>query len=198
MTENGKYPYEYIEDVTLEDGSIVTIRPIRPDDAPRLQEGFKRLSPETIYLRFLEAYKEMTDEQAHQYANVDYHQRMALVGCVQEDGEERLVVVARYALIEGDPGAAEAAIVVRDDYQRRGLGTIAMTQLARYARNHDVDNFYGTILMSNFGIMRFIKRSGLKFERKILEPGTWEVRVWLVERQKQDKQNTPQDQGTSE
>jgi acetyltransferase len=177
MSNHSTYPAEYIEEVTLKDGARVTIRPIRPDDAPLLQEGFKRLSPESIYLRFLEAYNEMTDEQAQEYATVDYQKRMALVGAVQEDGEERLVVVARYALIEKEPGAAEAAIVVRDDYQRRGLGTIAMERLARYARDHGVDYFYGTILMSNFKILHFIERSGLPFDRKMLEPGTWEVRV---------------------
>ena len=177
MTNPSNYPSKYIEEVSLEDGTKITIRPIRPDDATRLQEGFKRLSPDTIYLRFLEAYNEMTDAQAQEYATVDYQERMALVGAVQEDGEERLVVVARYALIDKEPGAAEAAIVVRDDYQRRGLGTIAMERLARYARDHGVEYFYGTILMSNFKILHFIERSGLPFERKMLEPGTWEVRV---------------------
>ena len=108
MSTPATYPHEYKKQVILRDGSAVSLRPIRPDDAPRLQEGFKRLSPETIYLRFLETFKELSDRQAQDFATVDYHKRMAIVGSVLEDGEERLVVVARYAIVEAEvPGVAE-------------------------------------------------------------------------------------------
>ncbi len=169
------------EIVTLNDGTQVTIRPITPEDAPRLQEGFTRLSPQTIYYRFLETAREMSDAQAHTLANVDYHNRMALVAAVQEDGHQRLVAVARYAIIEdaADPGLAEAAIVVRDDYQQRGLGKIIMARLVSYAREHGVQAFLATIHTSNARILRFIKSSSLPFERKMIEPGVWEIRIRL-------------------
>ncbi len=174
------YPHEYVEEVTLRDGMQVTLRPIRPDDAPRLQAGFARLTPQTIYLRFLESFRELSDEQARAFATVDYRERMAFVGSIQEDGEERLVVSARYTMLgPQDPGVAEAAIVVRDDFQNRGLGTIALDRLVRYARQHGVTTFLGTIHVSNNRILRFIQKSGLPFSKKMLEPGTWEVRVQL-------------------
>jgi acetyltransferase len=50
------------EDIQLQDGSSITIRPIRPDDADDLQAAFQRLSMESIYLRFLSVKKELTDE----------------------------------------------------------------------------------------------------------------------------------------
>jgi len=53
------------------------LRPIRPDDAPRLQEGFSRLTPQTIYMRFPPGAKELTDQQARELAEVDYYKRMA-------------------------------------------------------------------------------------------------------------------------
>jgi acetyltransferase len=169
------------EVVTLKDGSQVTIRPILPEDAPRLQEGFTRLSPQTIYYRFLETAREMSNEQARALANVDYCKRMALVGAIQEDGHERLVAVARYAMIEDatEPGLAEAGIVVRDDYQQRGLGKIAMNRLVRYAREHGVQAFLATTLTSNARILHFIERSGLTYQRKMIEPGVWEIRIQL-------------------
>jgi RimJ/RimL family protein N-acetyltransferase len=174
------YPNECIETVFLKDGTQVLLRPIRPDDAPRLQEGFARLSPQTIYLRFLQTFKELTDEQARQFATVDYQQRMALVGSVQEEGEERLIAVARYSMVgEDHPGIAEAGIVVRDDYQNRGLGTIALERLVRYGRLHGVTGLLATIHMSNTRILHFIQRSGLPFDKKMLEPGTWEILVKL-------------------
>ena len=179
---NDDYPRKYIEKINLRDGTPVLLRPIRPDDAPRLQAGFARLSPESIYMRFLEIFRHLSDEQAREFANVDYRSKMALVGEIEEDGQAQLVVVARYAMAgPQEPGAAEAAIVVRDDFQNRGLGTIAMDRLVRYARDHGVRQFLGTIHVSNARIMHFIRRSNYPFSKQMIEPGVWEIRVHLDE-----------------
>jgi acetyltransferase len=171
---------EWIEDVTLKDGSQVTIRPILPEDAPRLQEGFSRLSPETIYYRFLESASQLSDAQARRLAALDYHSQMAFVATIIEDGEERLVGVARYAIDPSrEPGAAETAIVVRDDFQSRGLGTLLYKHLIRYARLHDVRYFFGTVHQSNARVMQFIRSSGLSFRREMLEPGVFLIKIYL-------------------
>ena len=176
------YPSDYVESVTLRDGTGVMIRPIRPDDAPRLQVTFTRLSSQTIYLRFFETFKQLSDKQAMYFANVDYHERMALVAEVMEAGEDSIIAVARYDMLsDSEPGAAESAIVVRDDYQNRGLGTIIMIRLLNYARDHGVASFLATIHMSNARIMNFVKRSGFPFERKMIEPGIMQVRVILMD-----------------
>lgn len=176
----GDYPYEAVETAALRDGTPVLIRPIRPDDAPRLQEGFRRLSPRSIYLRFLEAYKELSDRQAREFSCLDYVNRMALVAEIEEDGESHLIGVARYAMIPGaEEGLAEAAVVVVDEYQGRGLGKLLMRHLVQYARQHGVHTFLATIHVSNAVILHFIRSSGLPMEKKIVEPGVWEVRVRL-------------------
>lgn len=171
----GNYPFEAIEKAELKDGSEVTIRPIRPEDAPLLQAGFSRLSPESIYLRFLETFSTLTDKQARDFSTVDYHQRMALVAEIIEDEQKSLIGVARYAMVE--PGVAESAIVVIDEYQSLGLGTILLDRLVKYARTQGVRAFLATVHFSNARIMRFIKRSGFPMEKKMLEPGVWEIRV---------------------
>ena len=170
----------HAETVKLLDGRLVLLRPIRPEDAPLLQEGFLRLSAQSIYLRFLKTAVALSDNQARQLANVDYVEQMALVGSVIEEGTEHLVAVARYGTINGDePGLAEAAIVVRDDYQGAGLGKILMKRLLQYGRQHGVRKLLATVHSSNARILRFITKSGLPFEKKMLEPGVWEYRIWL-------------------
>jgi len=162
----------------------VTIRPIRPDDAPRLQEAFDRLSPESIYLRFLEPYKELSDRQAQRFANLDYRTQMALVASIPEHGEEHLIGVARYAMVgEEHPGVAESAIVVVDSFQNRGLGTLLLSRLVRYALAHGVRHFLATVHQTNAPIVRFIQRSRLDFDRRMLEPGVWEISIHLGELQ---------------
>jgi len=173
---------EYMEEVELKGGTKVWLRPIRPDDAPRLQKTFSMLSPQTIYMRFLSTAKGLSDKQAAYLAGVDYQSRMALVGTVQEDGEERIIVVARYGLLdEHEPDLAEAAIVVRDDYQHRGLGKIAMQRLVRYARAHGVRAFIANVSTNNAVVLAFIQHSGFPFEKKMHEPGVWEIKILLPE-----------------
>lgn len=177
-TEN--YPSDFIGKVTIRNGTPVKIRPIRPDDAPRLQTGFSRLSQQSIYLRFLQTFRELSDKQAREFASVDYQHRMALVAEIQEAGETQLIGVARYSMVEdAEPGLAESAIVVVDEYQNLGLGTHLLKCLIQYARSHGVKAFLATVHQTNAQIMRFIQRSGLPFKKKQLEPGVWEVRVSL-------------------
>jgi len=166
------------ETATLRDGTTVTIRPIRPDDAPRLQALFYRLSPESIALRFLGHPKELPYEQAQQLANVDYQTRMALVATREEDSEEHIIAVARYAADSAQPDLAEAAIVVEDEYQKQGLGTLLLIRLVAYARTHGIRDFMATVHHDNAQIMRFIRRSGLPSQSK-LAAGVWEIVVKL-------------------
>lgn len=172
------YPFAFVEPVVLKEGSLVLIRPIRPDDAPRLQHGFTHLSSESIYYRFLDATKQLTNEQARRLSNLDYHSQMALVGTIFEDDAEHLVGVARYAL-RGDehPGEAETAVIVRDDYQGRGLATLMFARLIRYAARHEVTHFVGTVHQSNQKVMSLIRHSGFPFERAMIEPGVFFVKV---------------------
>jgi len=174
------YPSDWEETVQLEDGTQVYLRPILPSDARRLQEGFLRLSPQSIYMRFLEALKQLSDEQARELATVDYHDRMAIVAEVEENGERQMVGVTRYALLPvEEPGLAEAAIVVGDEFQNRGLGTVMISRLVQYARQQGLRAFVATVQMSNARIMHFIKRSGLRAERKMIEPGVWDLHIYL-------------------
>jgi len=167
------------ETVTLRDGKTVTIRPIRADDAPRLQALHSRLSPESIYLRFLGVRPVLPPKEARRLASVDYHTRMAFVATREEGGEEIILAVARYAAIGADkPDLAEAAIVVEDGYQGKGLGTLLMERLVAYARAHGIRAFLAEASFENDRIMQFIQRAGLPVEKK-LESGVWEVRVKL-------------------
>ncbi|HLF25631.1 MAG TPA: GNAT family N-acetyltransferase [Anaerolineae bacterium] len=166
------------ETVTLRDGTAVRLRAIQPDDAPRLQALHARLSTESIFLRFLDQRTALPDRDAQQLANVDYRTRMAIVAALAEEPEQ-LIGVARYAAIDSAQlDTAEAAIVVQDDYQERGLGTILVDRLVGYARGQGVHAFLATVHYSNAEIMRFIQRSGLTAQKK-LEAGVWEIKINL-------------------
>lgn len=172
---------DWIETVTLRDGSEVALRPVQPDDAPRLRALFHRLSPESIYLRFLEARKDLSQQQARAFATVDYQRSMAIVAAVPDaDQEEKIIGVARYGEDLDDPSSgAETAVVVEDAYQGRGLGSLLLLRLVHYAREHGVKALRATVHQSNDQILRFVRRSGLPIQQT-MKGGVWDITLSLT------------------
>lgn len=159
MVENGM-----TSTVMLRDGSEVTIRPIQPADAPLLQDLLTRLSPESIYKRFMAYIKRLSDKQAERFANVNYETEMAFVA-TNADGQ--VIGVARYMTpTPPEVGAAEAAVVVEDAYQGNYLGTYLLRHLVQYALEHGIGVFTAAIHPSNEKIVRFIRRSGYPVESR--------------------------------
>jgi GNAT superfamily N-acetyltransferase len=168
------------EVVTLRDGTNVSIRTIRPDDAPRLQALFDRLSQESVFFRFLAHQKTLSDEQAQDLADVDYHMRMALVASLEHEGEEQVVAVARYAVIrEGAPDLAEAAFVVEDRFQGRGLGKLLLKRLIAYARRHGIRDFWMSVHHRNSKMMSLVRGTGLPIKTRNTNLGIWEIEMVL-------------------
>ena len=168
------------EIATLRNGTNVTIRAIRPDDAMGLQALHKRLSPESVYLRFLEYRKLLTDTDAKMLAQVNYDTSMAFVAALKGDELDELIGVARYVLCGSEKDElAEAAVVVEDAYQGRGLGSQLLDRLVDHARRHGVRAFAMSVHHTNARIMRFIERSRLPVRHKVLVGGIWEIQVDL-------------------
>lgn len=169
-----------IQSVTLKDGTQLTIRAILPEDAPRLQAFHQRLSADTIYLRYLEYHKVLTNDEAAHLCTVDYHNRMAFVATRFEGDEEFIVGVIRYEKL-GVTGlqSAEMAILIEDAYQRRGLGSILLNKLVDYARSEGIHIFTASFLFENTGFMNLIRHSGLSMSLKTAVVGTYEARILL-------------------
>lgn len=166
---------------TLRDGRSVTIRPILPDDGPRLQALVRRLSPESRFYRFLEYVKELSPAQAAVFTNLDYHQRMALAAVLEQEGEEQVIGVARYSTLPGeDAGRAEVGVVIEDSYQSLGLGSHLLGMLTEYALKHGIHTFTAAIYPTNERILKFIQLSGLPYQRRFVD-GAWEVSIFLKE-----------------
>ena len=166
--------------ISLRDGTQANIRPIKADDAPRLIALFDRLSPQTIYHRFLGFRKVLTYEEAKRLAEVDYQKQMALVTTNEQNGCENIIGVARYdVLSSSEPSVAEASVVIEDEYQGLGLATHLLMHLMTYAHLNGIRAFRAMIHNDNIRIMRIIQRSGLPIERMTIEQGVWDIQVSL-------------------
>src|SRR5262245_43096171 len=94
------YPADLERELVLRDGSVVRIRPIRPDDASRLQDLHSRLSVNTAYQRFFAIVRRLPPDWARTLATVDYRRRLALVVEVEGDPGGELIAVGRYDAID--------------------------------------------------------------------------------------------------
>ncbi len=178
-TDNMSDAHHTTEKYQLRDGTNVTLRPIVPEDAVRLQSLHNRLSEHSIYQRFFEQLKELPLQTAKRLAEVDYEDRMALVAALVEEGEERIVGVVRYGSVpSAGADTAELAIVVEDRFHGQGLGTILLQRIGEYAIAHGIRTFLATVRHDNEQILRFVSRSGLPTKRT-LEGGVWEIRIEL-------------------
>ena len=141
--------------VALRDGVRVRLRPIRPDDAPRLVSLYDRLSADTAYRRFFTRMRTLPPELAHHLANVDHRRRLAIVA---EPCEGRIPVVIGVACSEptDGPTTAEVALVVEDAWQGWGLGAILLKEILGAAGRRGICDFRADVLTSNDRMLRLL------------------------------------------
>ena len=143
--------------ITLRDGSAVVIRPIVAEDDAELARS-ESFSERSLYLRFLGAPPKPTRATLAYLTEVDHHCHEALVA-MSSDGAE-LVGVARFVCLHETPDTAEAAIIVADDWQQRGLGRTLLELLASRAREEGIARFEANLLPENDAILALLRDLG--------------------------------------
>ena len=150
------------------------MRQIAPEDEPLLHEAVGAMSERTVYLRFFSPLKRMSDAFAHRLAVVDYNDRFALVATTHRPtGKARILGVARYDRAAGTD-AAEVAVAVIDEFQRRGLGGALLATLADVARDHGIRTFSLIVLPENREMLGLLRKMGWIHSAK-LSGGLYEI-----------------------
>jgi GNAT superfamily N-acetyltransferase len=141
--------------LALRDGVCVPVREIRAEDAGALRRLVTRSSERSIELRFFGPMKELSEERARRFAEVDGVDRFALVALDPED-EGEIVAVVRYEREAGTDGAEYAALV-EDRFQGRGLGIGLTRHLIEAARERRIGCLRALVLRENrvmLGLLR--------------------------------------------
>jgi protein lysine acetyltransferase len=164
----------------LPDRTLVLIRPIRPDDKRLLANGLRHLSETSVQRRFLSPKPRLTKGELRYLTEVDGHNHVALVAEYPGGPGRRLIGVARYVRLPEDPAAAEAAIVVGDDWHGRGLGSLLATQLARAARANGIERFTATMASDNIPAQRLMHKLTRELHLQRTAHGVSDVTLDLV------------------
>jgi protein lysine acetyltransferase len=143
----------------------VLIRPIRADDKRMLTDGLQRLSDASVQRRFLTPKRSFSGTELRYLTEVDGRDHVALVAESPTEPVRRLIAVARFVRLLDDPEAAEVAITVADNWQRRGLGSLLSARLAEEARRLGIRRFTATMAADNAPAHRLMARLSDHLER---------------------------------
>lgn len=143
---------------TLRNGLEVCIRAARPEDSELVVEAFRKLDPESVYLRFFGPKKELSTAELKRFREADFTNRVILLCTVQEDGRD--VVIASGTYVRAADAAAEVAFIVEEDYHRLGIARRLLTHLGKIATDAGIRTFIAEVLPHNTAMLAVFGRCG--------------------------------------
>jgi acetyltransferase len=169
------YPNQYEFHARLRDGREVFIRPIKPEDAEAHYEMIRSFTQQTHYYRFFSFEKGITDDLMVRFTQIDYDREIAIVAKVTDDEGREITIGVNRLVYYPHNDEYEFAIVVRDDWQDTGVGSLLMEKLIWIARDRGIRSIYGYVLADNIKMMKFVRRFG--FRGAGFEEGMMHIRL---------------------
>jgi GNAT superfamily N-acetyltransferase len=145
-------PFDYLA------AGAIAIRPVRPDDKQRIVKAFRGLDRSSVYLRFFSYRKELDDEELRRITECDGASHVVLVATTGRGEQEAIVGMGSYVR---SGQAADIAFAVEEDFQRRGIASRLLRQLAGIARANGIARFEADVLAENTPMLSVLRRSGL-------------------------------------
>ena len=155
------YPTHFVKKIQLNDGTDITIRPIRPEDAEMEAKFVRELSNEAKYFRFMNSFHELSQEMLVRFTQIDYHNEMALIAVKTDSQGEEQIGVARYST-NVDKTSCEFALVVSDKWQSRGIAHHLMKDLMEIARDRNLKTMEGQVLRENSKMLELVASLGFQ------------------------------------
>ncbi len=139
--------------------SKLRLGPVQPSNKSQITEGLRYMSAESIRNRFLGVKKAFSDVELNYLTQLDGWNHFAL-GIEEREKPLRGVAIGRLVRSSIDPVEAEMAIVIIDEYQGMGLGTLLIRLLALAASERDIERLTFTTLPQNNHILSLIHKIG--------------------------------------
>jgi acetyltransferase len=156
------YPVRYVGKAKLRTGETLDVRPIKPEDEPKMVRFHGALSEDSIFYRYAGMLKLDTRVAHDRLARIcflDYDREMALVA--EHAGE--IVAVARLTRLFGGRDA-EFALLIADAVQGKGLGRALLEKLLVVGRDWGLERVVAEILPGNVPMRRVCNLLGFRFE----------------------------------
>src|SRR5215469_1134008 len=166
------YPSQYVSAWKLKDGTAVTIRPVRPEDEPAMVKFHANVSERSVYFRYFQAAK-LSQRTAHERLTrmcfLDYDRQMALLAEHATPAGPEILGIGRMSRSHLG-NTAEVAVLVRDQYHRRGLGIELLRRLVQVARDERLDSVHAYILDENLEMQALMRKVGFRITSQPGDP----------------------------
>jgi GNAT superfamily N-acetyltransferase len=157
------YPWREHRVAKSKDGVDIIVRPVRLSDEEALQDLFYSLSDESSRQRFMAHKRAYPHAEMQRLVDADYVESLAMVASDPRTGE--LIGMARYDM---NPATryGDIAFAVRDEWQRRGIGSVLMRRMLEAARANGLRGFSADVLPGNPGMLMVFQQSGLPVQSR--------------------------------
>lgn len=155
----GEYPERLETYRTTKSGLTISLRPMKISDEPLLKDLFYSLSEQSLYQRFISVRKDMPHLRLQEFVVVDYTNQMSILAVLRKGTKEVAIGLAQYLMSE-EGHAAEVAILVRDEYQDRGVATELLTYLTYLGKRNGLLRFTAEVLKENVKMLHLFEKMG--------------------------------------
>ncbi|MCF6341440.1 MAG: GNAT family N-acetyltransferase, partial [Bacteroidales bacterium] len=155
------YPERLKKETKLNDGTVVLLRPIKPEDEALWLEMLASCSKESIYHRFRYDFHFNSHEVATQFCYIDYDREMGIVAEIDFEGRKRLVGVGRL-ISDPDLEIAEYAVLITDAWQHKDLGKILTQYCEEIARMAGVKRLVAETTSDNKAMISVFRKIDFK------------------------------------
>ncbi|MCD6266275.1 MAG: GNAT family N-acetyltransferase [Deltaproteobacteria bacterium] len=177
--KKGEYPEDLETYRTTETGLEILLRPVKISDEPLLKDFVYSLSDQSLYRRFISRRTDMPHEFLQKFVIIDYAEEMAIFAVLKHAKKEEIIGVGRY-FIDKNTHTAETAFAVRDDFQKRGIGTELLKYLTYLAQKQGLLGFTAEVLVENRPMLHIFQKMGFDMQKRI-SSGVYELRMMFRE-----------------
>ncbi len=163
--ERGHYPESLETYRTTQSGLNIFLRPVKISDEPLLKDFFYSLSDKSLYLRFVSARRDMPHERLQEFVVIDYTMEMVILAVLEHDKKQEIIGVGQYNIDE-TTHYAEAAVIVRDDYQNKGVGTELFSYLIHLAKKQGLHGLTAEVLVRNTVMLHILVKLGFEIKKR--------------------------------
>ena len=173
--KGGKYPEDLELYKTIKNGVEVLLRPVKISDEPLLKEFFYSLSDKSLYRRFISERMDMPHERLQEFVVIDYTKEMFILAIKKMDNKEEVLGLGQYSIYE-DSLTAEAAFLVRDEWQNMGIGMELLSYLTYLAKKDGLSGFTAEVLRENTAMLHLFESMGFDIDKQS-DSGMFELKM---------------------
>jgi RimJ/RimL family protein N-acetyltransferase len=159
--KRGEYPESLEVNRTTRKGQELLLRPVKISDEPLIKDFFYSLSDQSLYRRFISSRRDMPHERLQEFVVIDYTQEMVILATARGEENEEIVGIGQYGIGQ-DIHSAEVAFAVRDDNQRKGIGTELLDYLIYLGKRNGLLAFDAEVLYENKPMLTVFERAGFQ------------------------------------